>query len=340
MMNNTLPFNYNFIRFGIPLGLLAILFFLMRSPYLMGNPSLSVAITIDLVLTVPLVYLLLIRKTKIPRTTVLPVMIIGVILGSYFLPEENQMYLDLFKTWALPVIELSALTFIIFKVRKAVRQFKSNSKQSFDFFSTLKTTCSEMLPKAAVMPVVMEISVIYYGFITWKRRDLKENEFSYHKDSGTPALLIAFIFLIAIETLVLHILLSRWSEVAAWILTYLSIYSGIQILGFLKSMLKRPISIEGDKLCLRYGIMSETTIDLDNIASIDISSRDIELNDITRKLSILGELESHNLILTLKHDHVLFGLYGIRKPYRKLALHVDQPIHFKNTIESLLKHNS
>jgi len=335
-MNTTLTINANLIRFGIPLGLLAIAFVLMRSPLLNGHPGLSFALTVDLVLTIPLVYFLLIRTSKIPKTTVLPVMILGVLIGSYVLPEENQMYLDLFKTWALPVIELSALTFIIFKVRKAVRQFKSNSTESLDFFTTLKTTCSEMLPKAAVMPVVMEISVIYYGFITWKRRDLKENEFSYHKDSGTPALLIAFIFLIAIETLVLHILLYRWSEVAAWILTCLSIYSGIQILGFLKSMLKRPISIEGDKLCLRYGIMSETTIDLDNIASIDISSRDIELNDITRKLSILGELESHNLILSLKKENELLGLYGAKKTYKKLTIYVDNPTAFKDSIDKLL----
>jgi hypothetical protein len=105
---------------------------------------------------------------------------------------------------------------------------------------------------------------------TGKKRELKENEFSYHKDSGTITLLIAIIFIVAIETLVLHILLTKWSSLVAWILTFLSIYSGIQIFGFLKSMFKRPISIENNKLFLRYGIMNETTIDLKNIDNIEI----------------------------------------------------------------------
>ncbi len=336
-MNKTLTFNPNIYRLGIPLGLLTVLIFLIRSPFMSGSESLSLAITIDLVLTIPLVYFLLIRTSKIPKTTVLPVMILGVLIGSYLLPEENQMYLDLFKTWALPVIELSALTFVILKVRKAVRQFKANSTESLDFFTTLKTTCRDMLPKAAVMPVVMEISVIYYGFITWKRRGLKPNEFSYHKDSGTPALLMVLIFLIAIETLVFHILLSMWSVLAAWVLTCLSLYSAIQLLGFLKSMLFRPISIEGDKLYLRYGIMSETTIDLSNIATVEASSKDLELDHNTRKLSILGDLESHNLILSLKKENELLGLYGTKKAYKKLALFVDNPTAFKDSIDNLLE---
>lgn len=100
-------------------------------------------------------------------------------------------------------------------------------------------------------------------------------------------------------------------------------------------MLKRPISIEGDQLCLRYGIMSETTIDLNNIASIEVSSKDLEFNHDTRKLSILGDLESHNLILCLKKENELLGLYGVKKTYKKLALYVDDCNDFKHRIQSL-----
>jgi hypothetical protein len=53
-------------------------------------------------------------------------------------------------------------------------------------------------------------------------------------------------------------------------------------------MVKRPISIERNKLYLRYGIMTESTIDIKNIDSIELSSKDIETNKETRKLSFLG----------------------------------------------------
>ena len=68
----------------------------------------------------------------------------------------------------------------------------------------------------------------------------------------------------------LHGLLAQWNNIVAWTLTLLSVYSGIKILGFLKSMTKRPISIEDNKLFLRYGIMNETIIDIKNIESIEM----------------------------------------------------------------------
>lgn len=128
--------------------------------------------------------------------------------------------------------------------------------------------------------------VFYYGFIYWKKRELIENEFSYHTDSGTITLLI--IFIVAIKTVVLPILVAKWSSLVACILTLLSVYSGIQIFGFLKSMFKRRLSFENNKLFLYYGIMNETIIDLKNIDTLEISSKDIELQKETRKLSCLG----------------------------------------------------
>jgi len=303
------------------------------------NPnSISIGITFDLLLTVPVVYFLLIRKTKIPKTTVVPFLFIGMIVCSIILPHQNQYYLDFFKTWILPAVELAIVAYVIYKVSKAIKSYKLNKNESIDFFTTLKDTCYEILPKSMVIPVVTEIAVFYYGFIYWKKRKLNENEFSYHKDSGTISLLIAIILIVAIETVVLHSLLSKWSNIAAWILTFLSIYSGIQLFGFLKSMYKRPISIQNDKLFLRYGIMNETIIDLIDIDSIEVSSKDIELNKETRKLSFLGELENHNIVIHLKVENTLTGLYGIKRKYKNLAFHVDKKIKFKNQINKALQY--
>lgn len=337
-MNRVLNFQKNLIIFGIPLSIIGVMVLITKLPvFIINSSSLSTGITFDLLLTVPLVYFLLIRKTNIPKTTVVPFLIIGIVICSLILPTENQYYLNLFKTWVLPIVELSILSLAFFNVRKALKKYKENKTESIDFFTTLKKTCYEILPKIAVIPIVTEIAVFYYGFIHWKKRKLKDNEFTYHKDSGTVTLLIAIIFIVAIETATLHILLAKWNITIAWILTFLSIYSGIQIFGFVKSMFKRPISIENNKLFLRYGIMNETTIDLKSIDSIEISSKDIELNKETRKLSFLGELESHNIVIRLKEENTLVGLYGIKRKYKNLALHVDKKNEFKNQINNALQ---
>lgn len=310
--------------------------FARSSVFLTSPDSLSIGITVDLLVTAPLVYYLLIRKTSIPKTTIVVFLIAGMVIGSYILPAQNQYYLDLFKTWVFPLVELSIVSFVIFKVFQAIKGYKTNHNRSFDFYTTLKNTCHEILPKSIVTPFVTEIAVFYYGFINWKKRTLQENEFSYHKESGTASLLFAILFIILIETVAVHILLVRWSELAAWILTILSLYTVIQLFGFLKSLSKRPISIENNKLFLRYGIMNETTIDLASIDSIEISSKDIELNEETRKLSFLGELEGHNVIIRLRKENTLVGLYGRKRKYMNLALHVDQKNEFKDRIDNAL----
>ncbi len=337
-MNRILYLQKNLIIFGIPLLIIGLMIIIANSSIFDEYPkSLSTGITFDLLLTVPIIYFMLIRKTSIPKTTVVPFLIIGMVVCSVILPTQNQYYLDLFKTWVFPVVELSIVSYVIYNVNKAIKRYKLNKKEKIDFFTALKNTCFEILPKGAVIPIVTEIAVFYYGFVYWKKRRLNENEFSYHKDSGTVSLFIAIIFIVAIETVVFHILLAKWSIIAAWILTFLSVYSGIQLLGFLKSMYKRPISIENNKLFLRYGIMNETTIDLTSINSIEISSKDIELNKETRKLSFLGELESHNLIIRLKEENTLIGLYGVKRKYKNLALHVDKKNEFKNQINNALQ---
>lgn len=326
------------IVFGVPLLIIGMMILISKSSIFINYPNqLSIGITFDLLLTVPLIYFLLIRKTKIPKTTVIPFLVIGLITCTLILPPKNQFYLNLFKTWVFPVIELLVILLIVYKIRKVIKIYKSKKIESFDFYTTLKSTCYEILPKFAVIPVITEISVFYYGFIYWKKRKLKENEFSYHKDSGTIALLGATILIIVVETIILHSLLEKWNSIVAWVLTCLSIYSGIQFLGFIKSMFKRPILIENGKLFLRYGIMSETTINIKDIDSIELQSKDIEENKETRKLSFLGELESHNTIIRLKKEATLIRLYGIKRKYKNLAFHVDNKNEFVTTLQAAIE---
>lgn len=340
-MNKAINFQKGIFIFGIPLLLIGLIILMVKLPlFNIHKDYLASAITFDLLLTIPFIYFLLIRKTAIPKTTVVPLLILGVVVCSLILPSENQFYLNLFKKWALPVIELSLFSYVCHNVLKAVKTYKSKKYLSFDFFNTLKKTCYEILPKIAVIPVATEIAVIYYGFIHWKKIKLKENEFSYHKSSGTIPLLIVIIFIIGIETIVLHILIAKWSTIAAWILSCLSIYSVIQLFGFLKSMLKRPVSIENDTLYLRYGIMNESAINIKVIDSIELFTKDIELDKTTRKLSSLGNLEGHNILIRLKEEQILVGLYGIKKKFKVLVLYIDDKINFINQLENRIKQHN
>lgn len=329
------PFTYRiFFIFGIPLALLASLCVLLKSSGLILTPTLNLAITLDLVLTIPLVYFFLIVKTKIPKITVLPIVLLGCFLGSILLPKDDQPYLDLFKLWALPIIEIGVLVLISTKVYNFIKTFRQKNSTKVDFFDVVKEVSAGVFPHKIASIVATEIAVFYYVFLFWKKRNLEKNEFSYHKNNGTLSLLGAIIFILSIETAVLHLVLAKWSETLAWVLTFLSIYTVIQLFGFLKSLWDRPHKIEGAKLYLRYGIMKETCVDLNQLVSVEVSSKDIEIEKGVMRLSFLGSLEGHNVIIRLKEDTVLTGLYGIRKPYRTLLFFVDNPVEFQNKIDA------
>lgn len=324
----------------IPAAMLATLVILLCYGPIPGNPSLSMAITADLLLTVPLVYFLFIRKTRIPNTTVVPVLAIGLVLGTMLLPPEGQMHLNLFKTYGMPLVELAVLMFVILKVRKAIKAYRSNQEANLDFFTAVKQTCREIFPAKVVMPVATEVALIYYGFLDWKKRPLALHEFSYHKNSGTPAILAASILLVIAETAIVHILLARWNEVVAWILTGLSIYSGFQLWGWLRSLGKRPISIGKNTLELRYGIMSETYIPFAAIENIEVSKKAMDKIPLRRTLSPLGDMEATNVILRLNAPETLHGIYGIKRKFQELTLHVDEPERFVAKVSKAIEEST
>ncbi len=334
----TTKISSSLLIFGIPLLIISSMILIASSKLFQNDPhAMSIGLTIDLLFTAPIIYFFLIKKKNIPKITMVPFFVLGLVVASNIIPKEHQSLLSWIKTWIFPLVELGIGVFAFYKVRQTLKQYRENAKLNPDFFSTIKGTCTQIFPNKVGVLLTMELAVFYYGFIYWKKKILAKNEFSYYKNSGTIALLVALIFIIGIETYVLHFFLLKWSAIAAWIASVLSIYSSIQILGFLKSIMKRPIVIEENMLHLRYGILSETSIAIDDIETIEISSKDLEWNDQNRKLSPLGELEAHNMMITLKKENTLVGLYGIKKPYTRIAFFVDKKEEFKAQLEHIIQ---
>jgi hypothetical protein len=335
-MNTLILKNRNLLTFGLPLLLILSIVVIAQSPLFQLHPEeLSVAIIFDLILFIPAIYFLLIRKREIPKITTIPFFIAGIVIASLILPKDFQFYLTQVKIWVLPVVETAIFLMVIFKLHQLRKEFKKEALLSSDFYSALKIAAARILPKRLSGAFAAEIAVIYYGFYNWKRKKLKPNEFSYHRSSGTISLLSVFIFLIFIETSVVHILLQKWSTVAALILSILSIYTCLQIFGIMRSMSKRPISIEEDALMLRYGLFSESTIQISSIKDLELSARSIEADNTIKKLSPLRDFDSHNVIIHLENEEVLFGLYGMKSTYQTIALHVDDKEQFAKEIKKV-----
>jgi len=328
-MTKTTTLTQRYFPLAIPIFFFSALALLIQSSlYQTAGTDLSPFITIDLLLTVPLLYFLMVRKTEIPNLTVMPVLVTGLLIGTFLLPAGDQTYLNLFKSWGLPVIELGVMMLVGLKIRKAILAYRKLKGDSPDFYTTVKVTCAEVFPGKVANPMAGEITLLYYSFFTWKKRPVAANEFTHHKRSGTKALLGVFIMIIAIETAATHLLLSLWSPILAYILIALSVYSMFQFFGFIKSLSQRRSTVTEDELTLRFGMMNETTIPLAEIENIEYNRASIKGDHQATSLSLLGEFEGHNAIITCRSEQVLYGLYVLKKTYLKLALNIDDKDKF------------
>ncbi|WP_298325566.1 hypothetical protein [uncultured Dokdonia sp.] len=331
-----IDFKNQVIPFLIPLALVSVLILFSKSTQFLANPSLiSVGITIDLMLTVPLIYFFLIRKKEIPKQTVVLVVIICLFICYKIIPTENQTVLPFLGTWLLPILEIGIIAYILINLRKARLNYNKNRGNYIDFYTVVKTISQDLLPNFMARIIATEITVVYYGIIKWKRRPLKNGEFSIHKKSTSISILLGIMLIIGVETTVFHYILEQEGNPKAWLITFLSIYSLLQILGFLKSIIKRPISFEEDILHLRYGIIKETSIELSNIKSIVLSSKNKYQKG--SRLSIFGKHENHNVTLTLKKIGILYSLYGIKNNFTTISFHVDEPQKFFNKMCESIK---
>jgi len=325
-MQRNIIIDYNFLFF--PILIIGVITGLAL--YVPMTNTLALGITVDLTLTVPILYLLLIQTRKIPKTTIVPVFIIGLLIAGKVLPEEQQTLLNWIKTWCFPLVELSLLSFIAYKIYSVRILFKQ--EKSNDIYTNVLTIVQGLVPRKFSYIVASELLVPYYCFGGWKKVVLSTGEYSYHKNSGSIALLWVLVMIIVVELFALHLLIGLWSPTVAWCFSLLSLYSCMQIIALIRSMPRRPIMMTDTHLVLRYGIAANAKFEWKNILAIQHYENELE----TTNLSPLGELERPNVTLTLREKSVVQLIFGKELETNTIAFYIDDLDGFKMAVEKHL----
>ena len=326
--------------FGLPLLLLVTLIFLAKSFLLHNSPStLSIAFTLDFLVTIPFLYFLLIRKTDVPKYTVVSLFIVGVIIASFVIPVEQQGFLNQVKIFAVPLVELGLFSFLAYQawtIRNAMQN--SNQKQG-DFYDALTLACSKAMPGRVGKLLATEIGVIYYSFFANKVVPSNKNEFTYFRKNGIKTTLFVFLGLVIFETGIVHILVEKWNVTVAWVLTFLGLYTCLQVFALIRSMDKRLISLdcENEILNLRYGFFCQTKIPFHQIDHIEKTKKSLPDDKNFTSLSAVDLLDPHNLIIHLNEKQILHKIYGIEKEFKSIALYVDDVELFVFRLRSATK---
>lgn len=309
---------------------------LASSSLLQKHPDIAIGITLDLVVTMPLVYFICIRKQKVSKLTIVPVAVGGLFISGLILPESGLYTFHFLKQWVFPLVELFVITVLFFKIRKSIWTYRKFKNTSPDFMTVLRSVTAELIgSKILAALFITEISVVYYALFSWGKPKLNENQFSVHRTSGAVSLFLSLLMVIGIETTVVHILLAKWSVFFAWLLTGTSIYLGLQFIAHIKALKQRPIIIEDGLLKIRNGIFGETEVPLQHIEELQQYTKDMEKGEGIQSTALLDGLEPINMKLKTSHNETLLKPYGIRKLYKKLYFYVDNPSKFLGQISQI-----
>ncbi len=93
-MNKALSIKSGYLVWLLPLLIITTLVLIAKSPVFYRHPDvMSVGITLDFLITLPLVFYLLIRKKNISWLVVSPVATAGIIIAGLVIPKDHQQFL-------------------------------------------------------------------------------------------------------------------------------------------------------------------------------------------------------------------------------------------------------
>ncbi|MGD9588195.1 MAG: hypothetical protein AB7Q37_06085 [Pyrinomonadaceae bacterium] len=313
------------IKICILLSLLAGLIAISQSSLMAADDLIPTALAIDFLVTFPVVYFLLIRKTAVPRITVVPIFFACFFIASSVLPDGVGP-LSFAAVIAIPAIELLGLSYLGFRIYRTRKAYLDERSDGRDLMERLRNAFTrELKPPALARAAAFEIAVLVYALAAWRKKS--EAGFTYHRQNSPILILSIFVFLISAETVVFHLLFATWSETLAWIATALSAYFGLQIFAHTKALRLRPIVVTETEVRLRCGILGDAVIPREAIESAERITQVDDADEGTDLLP-LGGMSQPNVCLTLLEPITIFGVYGRKRRGSLIRLSVDDPAAF------------
>ncbi|MGH7553279.1 MAG: hypothetical protein ACREMQ_09680 [Longimicrobiales bacterium] len=180
--------------------------------------------------------------------------------------------------------------------------------------------------------IAFEVAVMWYALLWWRARSATgegAGSFTYHRKTGYGAVVAALLLALAVEITPIHALLARWSATFAWIVTALSLYGVLWLIGDLRAIQLRPIVLRSDRLIVRFGLRWTLTVPLRQIESVRLIGGAIVHDRMDLRLALPG---ARRLSILLKEPVEASGVYGLRRRVQAFELGVDDPERLLKTL--------
>ena len=201
-----------------------------------------------------------------------------------------------------------------------------------DVYDSLRESARSILGSVAGGVLAYEAAVLYYAMAGWRKSPEPDaRSFSVYRTVGYTAFLIAMMMAVVVETVAVHLLVRHWSPVTAWILTGLSLYATVWLIGDFHAVRLRPVQISGDGLHLRLGLRWTISIPIASISEVVTPAHGAPVKRPDYLKAVL--IGAPNRRIELTEPACASGLYGLRRQVTTIDLQIDDPTRFDAALD-------
>jgi hypothetical protein len=259
------------------------------------KPPVAIAAAFDLAVVVPALYFWLVVRSGIqPLTTMIPLCLLALFRATWIMPG-----LSMTRPLLAGGVEIAVVALIVTRTRR----------------------------RLVTAIAADEIAVLYYAFAAWRRKPEVPpgmEAYSTHQRAGTAVLFGSLAAISVVEAPLLHLLVMRWNVKAAWVLTVLSVYGAIWLVGMARAFVLRPVLVGNGELVIRSGLLWTLHAPLDRIASIHRGGGASDL-----RLCPGGD---PNVAMEFSEPMIAAGMFGRRRRVTRVALSIDDPPAFERAL--------
>lgn len=306
-----------------------------RSSLMAAQPQLiGHAIMVDLTFTAGVCHWLLgVRIAGLPRWTFVPLLAAGLALSKWFVPT-GAADTTAFAIIVAAVVESSALVLLLLNVRRITREVRAARRSGVNGFDAVEASLLRLAPSVPwlVSYARFELqlwSMFCFGWFLRPRPADGPDVFTHHKTTHWFGVVGVIAFLALMEAIVLHIALDALRyEIAKWVMSALSAYGLIWILGDMQALRVYRSAIVSDTLLLRVGARGHAEIPLSNLKDVELGTWSAAGPD-EALLVLSGKA---NVRLTFHAPNTYKPALGAQRCVRALLTQIDNPEALRNAL--------
>jgi hypothetical protein len=307
----------------------------MKGPWpVPGGPLPSWTMAVDLLLVLPLAWLLLKpRQWRRRWPAALGVAGAGFLLGQWLAPEGDALWAALGDVrWLLLGLVLLAELWLLSGVLRHVWRERGHGNAEAVTAQGVQRVFGEGV---ACRLMQLEARLWVYALV---RRPAAapfagEQHFSVHRQHGNASNQLGFVILMAAELPIVHVFLHlAWGATVAGVVTALSVYGWLYLWAEYRATHWRPVSLDAHTLHVRYGLLIDATLPRAAVRGAEAVAAREPVARAPRRLRLQG-MGRANVRLRLVPGTRVVLPFGERET-DEVLLGVDEPERFIQAVNA------